>query len=332
MPLRSSHEEFVAYWGTVKPLLDEGCRRWVQALSGDLEADQLEEIHRTLEAGKRLRGGLVCLMSEALGGKIEAAIPRAVAVEGIQTASLIHDDFVDQDFTRRHKPATWTLMGARRAVLLGDLIFSRMICTLMELSREDGQVITEAIGTMAQGVYQEPLDAPALARAITNGTYRPELYQRIIHLKTGALFGTASKLGALAAGAAAETLQRAFWFGLLVGETYQLADDLQEVLHFPANADGEPSRMVSLAPVILYFCRHQAGPVARVMVDGHQGDEAWIACMLEEVGSRLREETQRRAELALATIKHFPDTPPVRLLRALPFEAARMQDPSGSEP
>jgi len=56
---------------------------------------------------------------EALGGGLESAIPRAIAVEFIQAATLIHDDFVDQDTLRRNRPAVWTVEGARRAVLIG---------------------------------------------------------------------------------------------------------------------------------------------------------------------------------------------------------------------
>ncbi len=100
-----------------------------------------------------------------------------------KTASLIHDDYVDQDHIWRYRPATWTLEGSRRAVLLGDLIFATAIQKLVEMSRGDGVWITQAIASMAKGVYQEPLNSSTLTHAISKGTYRPELYNHIIRLK-----------------------------------------------------------------------------------------------------------------------------------------------------
>lgn len=331
-PARSSPDEFGAYWRALRPRLDEGCRRWVPELFRDLSPEHWEAMGRTLAAGKRLRGGLVCLMCEALGGKLEEALPRAVAVECIQAASLIHDDFVDQDATRRDGPATWTLIGARRAVLLGDLMFARAIRTLMELGREDGLAITQAIATMAQGVYQEPLDPVLLARAIDEGSFPPDRYEGIIRLKTGALFATAARLGALAARATCDDAERATRFGMLLGETYQLADDLHEVLQLGAEADGRRGRFAALAPVLLYFFREEAGAVTRILRDGEGAAGVWTARVLPVLEGRMREDIRRRAALALEEISGLPDTSPVRLLRATPFEAVRMQDQVPSWP
>jgi len=83
----SPQKDFLEYWSFVKPQLDEGCRQWIPELSPELPSEQWDSIYQTLKAGKRIRGCLVCLISEALGGKIEDAIPRAVAIECIQAAS-----------------------------------------------------------------------------------------------------------------------------------------------------------------------------------------------------------------------------------------------------
>ena len=91
-----------------------------------------------------------------------------------------------------------------------------------------------------EGVYQEPLNSSTLTHAISKGTYRPELYNHIICLKTGALFGTASKLGAVAAQVSREMLRHAFEFGACLGEAYQLVDDLHEVMRLGEQADDKP--------------------------------------------------------------------------------------------
>src|SRR3990172_8749684 len=119
-------------------LLDKAFR---ETLSGLLQSVPLRDTAFFMDAlagGKKLRGCLACLICEALGGSLEAVIPRAVAVELIQAATLIHDDFVDQDRMRRNRPAVWTLAGARRAVLLGDVIFASAIKMMSELGRNDG--------------------------------------------------------------------------------------------------------------------------------------------------------------------------------------------------
>ncbi len=325
MSTGSHQKDFLEYWRSVKPRLDEGCRNWIPELSRDLPCEQWKSIHQTLEAGKRIRGCLVCLISEALGGKIEDAIPRAVAIECIQAASLIHDDYVDQDHIRRDRPATWTLEGSRRAVLLGDLIFATTIQKLMEMSLEDGLVITEAIATMAKGAYQEPLSPTTLLHALSEGTYRPDLYNHIIRLKTGALFGTASKLGAVAARASAEERMHAFEFGARLGEAYQVADDLHEVMRLAEQADDMPPSIIGLAPVLLYFWPEGHSQLLRVLAGTEPPDLKGIANVLPDLKSRMRQVIQVRLNLARKEIEAFPDNARTRLLQTAPLDMLRMQ-------
>ena len=79
-----------------------------------------DALHGILAEGKRLRGSLTCLVAEALGGSLEQALPHALAVELVEAASLVHDDFVDGDTVRRGRPAAWTLLSPRRAVPAGS--------------------------------------------------------------------------------------------------------------------------------------------------------------------------------------------------------------------
>lgn len=86
-------------------MLDEAFRRQISRLLENIPSKQTAALMATLEAGKKIRGCLACLISDALGGELEAAIPRAIAIELIQAATLIHDDFVDQDTIRGNRPA-----------------------------------------------------------------------------------------------------------------------------------------------------------------------------------------------------------------------------------
>ena len=150
-PKGFSSKDFLNYWSAIRAQLDEEVVCRVPKFFSNLPAEQIEAIHQTLADSKRIRGCLVCIMSNALGGRIEDAIPRAVAIECIHAASLIHDDYVDNDTVRRNRPATWAVEGPRKAVLLGDIIFATAIQKMVEMSRDDGLVITQAIARWRMG-------------------------------------------------------------------------------------------------------------------------------------------------------------------------------------
>lgn len=176
----------------------------------------LEALRAIVAGGKRLRGALACLVAEALGASSDAAMPAALAIEIIQAASLVHDDFVDGDALRRGRAAAWTVLAPRRAVLLADMMFATAIEKMAQAGAAESAALAQAIAAMARGAFEE---ASGGAHGAIN------------RAKTGALFAAAARLGALAAKAGAAQLQAAHEFGALAGEAYQLADDL---------ADGAP--------------------------------------------------------------------------------------------
>lgn len=246
----SSFESFGDYWKATRERLDTEFACSLPRFF-DGQADRhLAAIREVLDGGKRLRACLVCLLNEALGGTPVAAIPRALAVECVQAASLIHDDLVDGDTMRRGRAATWTTQGARKAVLLGDLIFATALQRMAELGQGEALALGEAIATMASGAYREPLVPADLAQDM--GIDRASLYPRLIHLKTGILFGTAARLGALAAGSPAPMAALAFDYGARIGEAYQIADDLQDLL--ASNAPTSAAQLPLLAVALWNFC------------------------------------------------------------------------------
>jgi hypothetical protein len=244
---------FEAYLGARRDQLDDALGKAFSLLFEHVEAKDTATLMLILEAGKKLRGCLSCLVSDALGGHPGAAIPAAVAVEMVQAATLIHDDYVDQDTVRRGKPAVWTLEGARRAVLIGDLVFASAIAMMSDLGREQGSTISHAIAHVSKGALHEPLDPLVLAGRIESGCVNGQLYKKIIHLKTGVLFGAACRLGAIAAGAGNRFADISYRYGLRVGETYQVADDLMEIKEHLSSRIISPEQMAPLAPAFLHF-------------------------------------------------------------------------------
>ena len=225
----TAFRDFRDYWEQRRPLVEEPFQRTLSGLLDGIPLRDSVSLRATLEAGKKIRGCLSCLISEALGGDLTSAAPRAVAIELVQAATLIHDDFVDQDTMRGNRPAVWTIEGPRRAVLIGDVLFATAIQMMSELSREDGLTISRAIAQVSQGALREPLDPLTLSQEMAADRVGGGVYEKIIRLKTGILFGAACHLGAIAAGADQKYRQKAFRFGVQIGEAYQIADDLSEV-------------------------------------------------------------------------------------------------------
>jgi geranylgeranyl pyrophosphate synthase len=138
----------------------------------------------------------------------------------VQAASLVHDDFVDGDTVRRGRPAAWTLLSARPAVLLADLMFATAIEKMAQAGGRETATLANAIAAMAQGALQEWIGIGQVQDA--------SAYRNLISLKTGSLFAAAARLGALAAGAQERTVEAATEFGACTGEVYQIADDLAD--------------------------------------------------------------------------------------------------------
>ncbi|MBI4196024.1 MAG: polyprenyl synthetase family protein [Betaproteobacteria bacterium] len=320
--------DFPVYWRAIKARLDTELARRIPEFFKDLAAGEIDTIRRILADGKRIRGCLVCLVSDALGGRIEDAIPRAVAIECIQAASLIHDDYVDEDTRRRERAATWTVEGPRRAVLLGDLMFATAIEKMMAISRQDGLAVAQAIATMASGAYREPMGPLDLARALTGGTYRPELYDRIIHLKTGALFGVAAKVGAVAARASPAMRTLAFEWGARVGEAYQIADDLEEVLTLEAHPEILPERISRLAPLFLRFSREENFQASYLSAEREADFREWFRNARPVMETRMRHEITARLDRAAKAVGDFPETVDTRWLRAAPSAIVRIESES----
>ena len=174
--------------------------------------------------GKRLRPALVLLSAKACGTLKPEHIVLASAVELIHTATLIHDDVLDEAVIRRHLDTVNARWDNEASILLGDYLFTRSIC--MATALEDPfacRVIGEATQTMCEG---------ELRQVETRGNYAlsEEDYLEIIGDKTAALLACCCRLGAHYAGADPETCETITRFGHHLGIAFQIADDLLDVL------------------------------------------------------------------------------------------------------
>lgn len=176
-----------------------------------------------LSGGKALRPSLAFLGAEAVGGDPEEVVPAAAAVELVHNFSLVHDDLMDRDRTRRHRPTVWTVWGDPAAVLAGDAMLSLAHEALLTSGLADapraGRVLTEAtrelIAGQAADVAFEGRSDVTLSECLTMATG-----------KTSALLGASAALGAVLAGATDHVVDRLVRFGRELGVAFQLIDDL----------------------------------------------------------------------------------------------------------
>jgi len=191
-------------------------------------------------AGKAIRPTLVLLAAEAVGGSAGPAVPAAVAVELVHNFSLLHDDVMDADRTRRHRPTAWTVFGVPQAILTGDA----MVALASEvLAGSDSRWASTAVRWLSDSVI-ELCDGQYGDVAFESRT-QVELAEclRMVQGKTASLLGASCALGALAGGAGAVKVNLMRAFGRHLGLAFQLVDDVlgifgdTEVTGKPAGAD-----------------------------------------------------------------------------------------------
>ena len=305
--------QFTRYWQHLDVVLNAHIPAYVRVYFRELDEPERATVEKLLQGGKKLRGRLLLLMCDALDGSISDALAPAVAIECIHAASLIHDDLIDEDRVRRHQPAAWTIHGSRRAVLLADLMFATALQCSAELGRQQVLALSRAIARVAAGAYEEPLTPREAHDALSDGTSTRASYDRIIHLKTGTLFAAAAELGAVAAGATPALRAAASEYGVRVGEAYQVADDLQDVVKSAASNPLSAQQLATLASLYGYFS--EPGDLTLQSASGlrdrlHRTADALASAMAMDIG--------RRIDLACRALASFPERPALRLLHALP--------------
>ncbi|MEJ2705597.1 MAG: polyprenyl synthetase family protein [Sedimentisphaerales bacterium] len=186
------------------------------------------DVNRLLEhigghSGKMIRPGLVLLAGHCCGGITDKHIQAAAIIEMMHNATLLHDDVIDEGRTRRGLPTVNSLWGNETAVLLGDLLLSRVFMMSAELGAPGAKVIAAAAVRLCEG---------ELRQAVQKNDWRlsePE-YLDVITEKSAVLFSSACYLGGLLAQANGAHLGSLAEFGLNAGIAFQITDDLLDIV------------------------------------------------------------------------------------------------------
>ena len=189
--------------------------------------------HIRQRGGKRMRPMLILLMAKNYGQVSSVTQHAAVGLELLHTASLVHDDVVDESTERRGQASVNATYDNKVAVLVGDFILST---ALLHVSKTGNQRIVEYLAelgrTLAAGEILQLTN-------IQNQEISEEVYYQIIKNKTAALFEACASIGALSAGASDEDVKRAAQFGQNLGIMFQIRDDIFD--YYDSKEIGKPT-------------------------------------------------------------------------------------------
>jgi all-trans-nonaprenyl-diphosphate synthase len=267
--------------------------------------------------GKRIRPAIVLLMSRAT--MLEADItPRhrrlAEITEMIHTASLVHDDVVDESEVRRNVPTVHSLFNNRVAVLAGDFLFGQAAWYLANLGDlEVVKLLSEVIKDMAEGEIQQ-----GLTRFDT--TLTMEAYLEKTYCKTASLMANSAKAAGLLSGVSAEVAENLYRYGRYFGLAFQIVDD---ILDFTASTEalGKPagSDLISgnLTAPVLYALEEK--PYLEVLIDREfaQPDDCSQALALVKESNGIERSRALAAQYAQIAVENLQVLKPSESTQAL---------------
>ncbi|MEL6264225.1 MAG: polyprenyl synthetase family protein [Pseudomonadota bacterium] len=283
-------------------------------------APRIPEIsaHLIEAGGKRLRPVLTLAAAGLCAYRGEDHVKLAATVEFIHTATLLHDDVVDESKRRRGRPTANILFDNKSSVLVGDYLFARAFRLMVETgSLEVLDILSEASAVIAEGEVLQLMVAGNIATDL-------DAYSRVIRGKTAALFAAAAEVGGVIAGADRERIEALRTFGDAIGMAFQLADDWLdyggEAAALGKNTGDDFREGKVTMPVIQAIAAARAEGDAgaeafwlRTIGRGQQqdGDVAEAIRRVTETGAldATRQAAAAEAARAIAALAPFPDTP-----------------------
>ncbi len=261
--------------------------------------------------GKRIRPRLVLLFANALGYQGTHHHTLAATVEFIHTATLLHDDVVDESDLRRGRQTANAVFGNAASVLVGDFLYSRAFQMMVSVgSMRVLDVLAEATNVIAEGEVLQLMNMHDADLAVDD-------YLRVIRYKTAKLFEASARLGAVLAGASPEIEDACASYGRSLGTAFQLVDDL---LDYDGNTqdlgknvgddlrEGKPT-----LPLLLAMARSSGAErqlIRDAITHGQTAQLEQVVTIARACGAiqSARELASQEAQAAAAQLKHWPQT------------------------
>ncbi len=262
--------------------------------------------------GKRLRPALLLLMCGALGFKGEQRLNLAAVVEFIHTATLLHDDVVDESTLRRGRETANEVFGNPASVLVGDFLYSRAFQMMVEAGdMRIMRTLAEATNVIAEGEVQQLMN-------MHDAGLSEDDYLRVIRSKTAKLFEASARIAALLAGSSPAIEAACADYGQALGTAFQVIDDVLDY-------DGDASEMgknlgddlregkVTL-PLIIAMQRgsqQEQATLREAIETGGAEKLAEIMAIVQHTGAleATRASAAAEARRAMAALSVLPDTP-----------------------
>lgn len=263
--------------------------------------------------GKRIRPLFLLLSAELSGFRGVERIKLAAIIESIHTASLLHDDVIDNARLRRGKTAAHHIWGNQIVILVGDYLYSNALKEAVSFrNQEIMEALSEATTSMTEGELFQ-------LNKIADPEITEEDYIRIVSAKTGALISAACRIGGILGNVSKEKKDVLAAFGMKVGIAFQMSDDILDYVSdekdFGKNLgkDLEEGKItLPLIHLLKRADRKEIEHIIKIIKEGPQdGDLSWLIGKLKEYSSIESAMDKARAIIrdAKKTLSIFPDCP-----------------------
>ena len=254
--------------------------------------------------GKRLRPALVLLAANAFGAEGGAKHELAAVIEFIHTATLLHDDVVDESSLRRGRKTANAEFGNAASVLVGDFLYSRAFQMIVEAgSLRVMKVLADATNVIAEGEVLQLLN-------VHDADTDEQQYLRVIRYKTAKLFEAATQVGAIIGGAAAEAELALAEYGMHLGTAFQLIDDVLDYsgdLHETGKNLGDDLAEGKPTLPLIYAMRsgnsQERELIRHAIEHGGKADLEGVVAAIHRVGALDYAREQARIEATTATAR-----------------------------
>jgi len=261
--------------------------------------------------GKRLRPMLHLLAADAAGYRGASQHQLAAVIEFIHTATLLHDDVVDESDLRRGRKTANALWGNAASVLVGDFLYSRSFQMMVALDEmRVMRILADTTNRIAEGEVLQLLN-------IHNPDVDEAAYMRVIERKTAVLFAAATRLGGVLAGLPAAQEDALADYGMHLGYAFQIADDVLDYVSdagtLGKNIGDDLAEGKATLPLIYAIERApaaQAASLKRAIETGGLDSLNNIIEAIRDTGAieRARAAAQKHADAAKATLSSLPDS------------------------
>lgn len=225
------------YLSLIKKPIEKDLNDFIELFNGRMSHEDglLSSVltHIRQRGGKRMRPMLILLTAKNYGGVSEVTQHAAVGLELLHTASLVHDDVVDESEERRGQASVNATYDNKVAVLVGDYLLSTALLSVSFTGNQRIiQYLAELGRTLAAGEILQLSN-------IQNQEFSEAVYYEVINQKTAALFEACAAIGAISAGVSDEDIQKASKFGQTLGIMFQIRDDIFD--YFDSKEIGKPT-------------------------------------------------------------------------------------------